>query len=797
MTTTTTLVLPFTDPLAQQVELTGGKGASLARSTAAGFPVPPGVVVVADAFRRWRGEPELPDHVAAEIAAWLATQPAGRTFAVRSSATAEDGTQHAFAGQHETFLHVPAAEVPERVIECWRSRDGDRAVAYRRQAGLRDEEVQMAVVIQAMVPAECAGVGFCLDPVRGRTDVFSIDAAFGVGETVVSGSYPTDHFEIARDTGAVVASHLAEKDRCLMLGASGTEERRPADPLAPACTAAQLAELAALLRKVEAHYGYPQDIEWAFAGGQLFLLQARPITRLPEHWTRDESAERFPNPVSRLNWELAEQGFHRSLSYSFGLMGLPRYDGKWFARFDQFIYGQQTAVELFGRLARGLIPPIAPTNLAETLPAIRRKFDWVLDLPSRWWRDFDIYLLQLGAVDALPPAADVGAAWERVRRLQRIGSDYFLPNIAISITQRTLVNLLLHLLQAAAGAELGAKLHSDLLAWCDTKTARVNQDLWELARMIRATPHRALFVERGGAALLASPWPRECPEAYAALERILDVHGHREWDFDPYVAPWRETPALVLELVRGLVERETSPNDEARAARMRMQATEALVMAKCPPAAQFFVAELIRLARLYTSLDDIEHYQTLRLNLPMRRALRELGALLQRQSVVAEPLDVSFASCELIEAFIVGTCSAERLRDEIAAEKARYQAAYKLDPVHDRTEGRPAPAGVLQGIPGSPGVATGVVQHVRSQEDFANFKDGSILVARTTNPAWTPLFFRASAVVTESGGPLSHGAVTAREIGIPAVMAIPSVFQTLPDGVRALVNGTEGRVALA
>ena len=111
------LVLPFTDPLAQRVEITGGKGASLAKSTAAGFSVPPGAVVSAEAFRRWRGEPALPADVAAEVRDWLATQPAGRRFAVRSSATAEDGTQHAFAGQHETFLNVPAAEVPQRVLD--------------------------------------------------------------------------------------------------------------------------------------------------------------------------------------------------------------------------------------------------------------------------------------------------------------------------------------------------------------------------------------------------------------------------------------------------------------------------------------------------------------------------------------------------------------------------------------------------------------------------------------------------------------------------------------------------------
>jgi pyruvate,water dikinase len=788
------ILLPFTDPLAQQVDLTGGKGASLARSTAAGFPVPPGVIVSAEAYRRWTSGHALPAEVTHEVRSWLATQPPGLTYAVRSSATAEDGTQHAFAGQHETFLNVPPAAVPEKILECWLSRDGDRAVTYRRQAGLRDEDVLMAVVIQVMVPADCAGVGFCLDPIQGRADVFSIDACFGVGETVVSGSYITDNFLISRETGGIVSAHLGHKERYLGLGAHGTEERAAPDPDVPACSPRQLADLAALLRKIEQHYAYPQDIEWAFHQDRLYLLQSRPITRLPEHWTREESAERFPNPVSRLNWELAEEGFHRSLQYSLARMGLPAYRGKWFARFDQFIYGQQTAVELYGRLARQLIPDLSPANLASSLALIREKFAWVVDLPSLWWRDFDTYLLQVGAIESLPPPTSVASAWDRVRHLQRVGSDYFLPNIAISITQRTLTQLLLHILQSVAGREQGAALHADVLAWCDTKTARVNQDLWELAQLIRQGSFRAVLVDRGGEALLAGNWAKEQPGARAALEHILTVHGHREWDFDPYVAPWRETPGLVLEMVRGMVDRDVSPNHEGRAARIRMQEAEVLVMSRCPPAARFFLSELIRLARTYTSLDDIEHYQTLRLNLPMRRTLRELGTFFVERRTLDEPLDIAFASCALIESFIAGRCSETDLGAEVKAEKARYRTAYGTDPVQDRSAPSEAPVGVLQGVPGSPGMATGIVQHVRSQNDFAAFRTGSILVARTTNPAWTPLFFRAAGVITESGGPLSHGAVTAREIGIPAVMAVPNAFKTLPDGSQVTINGTEGRV---
>lgn len=752
--------------------------------------------MTSEAFRHWLGTGQLPSTLEAELDQWFTNQPVTRTFAVRSSATAEDGALHAFAGQHETFLNVSSTVVLEKIVECWRSRDAERAVEYRRQAGLKDEDVLMAVVIQAMIPADCAGVAFCLDPINGRPDVFSIDAAFGVGETVVGGAYPVDHYTIAKSTGVIIDCHLAHKDRFIGLSSHGTEERRSTAPDAPACTAEQLVELAALLRRIESHYRYPQDIEWAFADGTLYLLQSRPITRIPEHWTREESAERFPNPVSRLNWELVDEGFHRSLGFSFSLMGLPPYEGKWFGRFDQYIYGQQTAVELYGRFARERIPDLSPVNFEQALKEFRENFAWVAELPSIWWRDLDTYLLQVGAGDALPPAPTLAEAWKRVRQLQKIGSDYFLPNIAISITQRTVTQLLLKLLQSVAGEVKGAELHSDLLARCDTKTARVNQDLWELAQMIGRSAYRERLVVDGGKALLASDWKKREPTACAKLDHILQVHGHREWDFDPYVAPWRETPDLVLEMVRGMVGRNSSPNDDGRAARVKMQKAEAIVMQACPAPAQFFISELIRLARTYTSLDDIEHYQTLRLNIPMRRALKELGGFFVEEGSLDDPMDVSFASCTLIEGRVRGEGSPDEFRRAVYAEKTEYQIAYRSEPVIDRSAPTELKTGVLQGIAGSPGVTTGVVQHVRSPDDFARFPSGAILVARTTNPAWTPLFFRAAGVVTESGGPLSHGAVTAREIGIPAVMAIPNVFQTLPEGATVTLYGSQGRIEL-
>lgn len=799
------LLLPFSDPRTLATAACGGKGASLARGTQAGLPVPEGCVVTVAAYRDWLADgcpDRVPAALQAALAGWLSAWPAAARFAVRSSATAEDGLQHAFAGQHETWLNVPAAEVAERVRDCWLSLGAERAVVYRREAGLSDDEVAMAVVVQRMIPADRAGVGFCLDPITGDLDQFALDAAFGVGETVVSGEYPVDHLVIRRSDAGVVSTALAHKDRCLVAAASGTVETAPADPDAPALEPTHLQTLAQLLNRVEAHYGYPQDVEWAFEGDQLYLLQARPITRLPERWTRDESAERFPNPVSRLCWELVEDGFHRSLAYSFDLMGLPPYTGKWFARQGQYVYGNQTAVDLFARLALRRLPRFDMADLARQLETIRHDFFWVLELPSIWARDLDTYLLRLGELQAEDLAGlDLAGAFRHLQEVRRAGADYFLPNIAISITQRTVCGLLLHLLKTAAGEEQGTRLHTDLLAWCDTKTARVNQDLWELAERLRAEPELAARLRgEGGEALHASGLPAPDSPAGQRLAKLLADHGHREWDFDPYVAPWLETPGLVLELVRGMLDRTVSPAEEGREARLRMQQAELLVMSHCPDEARYFVSELIRLARLYTSLDDIEHYQTLRLNLPLRRALRAVGERLLVQGVLAEPLDICFADLDLLGRAVADAALLPELGRQVAAEKAAYLAAFGETPKHDLSAVDEQPAtdqeGVLRGVPGSPGKVRSRVCHVRSTADFSGFVQGAVLVARTTNPAWTPLFFRASAVIAESGGPLSHGAVTARELGLPAVMAVKDALNRLPEGALVEVDGHAGTVTL-
>lgn len=831
-----TLLHDFNDPALLDVATAGGKGANLARLTQGGFDVPPGFVLPPGAYlafiqqdggfaarlqqlplakpaalesacqslcasmRQW----PLPESLRHEVKTALAQFPPDTAFSVRSSATAEDMGGAAFAGQHETYLNVVGIDdILSCIRDCWVSLWSGRAVSYRLQAGIGLADTAMAVVVQKMAFNRVAGVGFCINPVTGSPSQQSVDANYGLGESVVSGEFSVDHWLLDKTTGQVVEAAIARKTEQVVSDSSGTRVVAMSNDLAdrPCLQEHELALLAGLMRRVEAFYGYPQDIEWGFEGEQLWLLQARPITRIPPRWTRDESAERFPSVITPLAWDLVEEGFHQSLSYSFGLMGLPPFHGKWFALFDNYVYGNQNAVEVYAEGTANALNVHSVQELVAALPSLRKRYAWVQELPMTWSRDLDRYLLGLGELLAAPlDGRPIPELWDYVLRVKQLGAEYFLPNIAISITQRTLYKLVYSILQATAGPQEAAACFDSLLAYCETKTGFVNKELYRLAGKISA--HVAL-VDRmrtlGSREFLDAGGFDEFPDIERAFRRFLEDHGHREVEFDPYHPTWLEAPWLVVENLKMMLDSGLhDPAEKERALKIEMLETERTLVSGLPEALRFPVQELLRLARAYTALDDIEHYQTTRLTLPFRKGLRALGVALQARGVVAEPMDVFFAEAKALDAAVRDDTEAswQHLAESIRRAKAAYANNRSRSPEWElgKVQSAPATEGGLSGLPGSPGVAGGPVFKVLSQDDFAAFPPGAVLVARTTNPAWTPLFYRAVAVVTESGGPLSHGAVTAREVGLPAVMSVRGVLEQLQNGEMVTVDGTSGRV---
>lgn len=830
-------ILRLGDPAATNVAHTGGKGANLALLTQHGFTVPPGFVVTAAAYREFIqahssleadlaslqfGDPEvlrgqsqrlrealqelpLPEAVVSEIREMLAAEPHGQTFAIRSSSTMEDLAGAAFAGQHDTFLNISGEDsILDRIKACFFSLWHERAIAYREQQGFSQALAEMAVVVQHMIPCETAGVGFTINPVSGDIGELVINANHGIGESVVSGAGEVDQFELDKKTLAVRRSHIARKSYKVVVTAGGTKEveLEAGEAEESSLSASDLKRLGELLVHVERDCRFPQDIEWGFADGTLWLLQSRPVTTIPPRWTRDESAERFPNVIAPLTWDFVDSGFHQSLAFSFRLMGYPPFNGKWFASFGHYIYGNQNAVMLYGARA----PFVFRTfdDLLPQIPRIREEFRWVQELPITWTRDLDGYLIRLGEFARAPLSTmDEAQLWRHVREVVDHGAGFFRPNIAISITQGVLCRILLRLVTLAVGEEEARGLFDALMAWCDTKTGQINKELFEMARLVRTTSDLAsVLSQHESRVTIAGDFLARYPDFRSRFEKFLRDHGHRETDFDAYQPPWADAPWVVLDNLRLILQTsmELTPAHHEREVKLAAHRAELRLFNSIPEPAKFLVHEILRLARVYTSLDDLEHYQTTRLNRPLRRGLRELGERLVRRRVIAESMDIFFAHAMQIDQAVAANSDAgwSLLGDQVRRQKAEYQtdSARKPDWVLGEESAESTSGERLQGLPGSPGHAEGEVFVVNSTDDFARFPKGAVLVARTTNPTWTPLFYSARAVITESGGPLSHGAVTAREMRIPAVMSVRGCLSLLSNGLRVAVDGTRGEVVI-
>jgi len=824
----------FTDPQAAEHAISGGKGANLARA-AQHLPVPPGIVVGSEAYRTFvaplrdtiravlddaaldhaaRSEriqtlllaQPLPSSLRDELAAKMAVLGLADTpVAVRSSGTLEDLPGAAFAGQHDTLLGIRGADAAvDAIRRCYASLWNAHVLPYRERMGLDHLDAAMAVVVQKMVQVgerEAAGVAFSVDPVRGALDQVLINAAFGLGETVVGGEEPVDEYRLQRSDLAEVEAVIAEKP-CALVTAAASGTRQVALPAeqanSPALDAGQRRAVAQLALAAEQHFGFPQDIEWAWQDGKLYLLQSRAVTRIPPRWTRDESAERFPTPVTPLTWDLCEAGFHASLNHSFKLMGLPPFGDKWFAMRDYYIYGNQNAVELYsGRTPTRLLKDVESIRAA--LPQIAAQFAWVQELPVRWMRDLDTYLIGIGALMREPlDGRPLNELWDYVLRINALGASYFLPNIAISLTQRTLYVGLQQMLQLALPAEQAQQVFDQLLAVTDTKTGQVNAELWSLSRLARmdAALHARL---RSNPSVELLDELAQYPAFQVEFQRFLARHGHRELDFDAYHPTWVEAPQIVLDQLKMLVDR---PDEDRAAAELRQKAAQAAmehnVLSHAPEELRYLVHEVIRLARAYTALDDLEHYQTTRLHLPFRRGLKAIGAQLVERGVLGDPMDVYFVPLAILD-HALRSGELATITPAAAQHKAGYQAACGRTPDWIFGEAEPVEVdgtNVLKGLGGSPGIVEGEVFVVRSPEDFPHFPKDAILVARTTNPAWTPLFYQARGVITESGGPLSHGAVTARELGLPAVMSVRHVMRLLGNGQRVRIDGRNGTVQI-
>jgi pyruvate,water dikinase len=873
--------------------IVGGKAGNLGELIRAGLPVPPGFCVTTQAyaqvaastaidFAAFGSAPReqwnllaarareaflaaaMPTQVAAAIVEAYQRLGDDTPVAVRSSATAEDLPGASFAGQQDTYLNITSpAAVLDAVQRCWASLWTDRAVVYRATNHIDPRAVRLAVVVQRMVEAEIAGVLFTANPLTGRRHQAVIDASPGLGEAVVSGAVNPDHFVVNTATGEIVERRLGDKRfEVRSLAAGGTQHLERQDRADRACISdEQIRCLAKLGDRVEAHFGAPQDTEWAIdSAGALWLTQTRPITTL------------FPQPISARALEAAAangndsdfrvyfcfsvaQGLYRPItpmglaafrviaSAAAPLFGVrvadPLAGPCTYAEAGQRVFIDLTNT-LRGTPGRTLLPRIFDVMEARSAAILRSLFDDPrLSVTRRSWLPFACRVLRIAARFGMPvrvlqalihPASARARVEQMGTRLKsRLASrGTRSADERLDFAERVLSNEIAVLgptLLPVAGAGLAmlgvaAKLLGDdaqpgdiekvLRGLPHNVTTEMDLALWQLAGAIREDEASATMLREEPAAELARKYRAGelPPRLQRGLAQFLSRYGHRAVaEIDLGLPRWSEDPSHILGVLANYLRLESAESaPDALFARGAAEA-ETMIATLAGRARQRgrlrgrIVRFALNRARQLAGLREIPKYYMITALAAVRRELAQVGKLLAGHGTLETADDIFFL--DLIEARLA--LRGLNVRRRIAERRQNYEMELRRKHVptvvlSDGTEPETrhaahAGAGDLAGTPASAGTITGTARVVLDPVG-AHLEPGEILVAPSTDPGWTPLFLTAGGLVMEMGGANSHGAVVAREYGIPAVVGVQNATARIGTGQRISVNGTTGTITL-
>jgi len=849
-------------PSARQL---GGKGVGLARLAAAGVPVPEGFCITTDAYRRALAElldrdiagigaalvdAELPASLREAVAAaWrrLVDGDAQAGVAVRSSATVEDGVRASFAGQGATLLNVVGLHALLAAVgRCWASLWDESSLLYRRGAGAGTdpwETVEMAVVVQRMVPAEVSGVLFTRDPSNGHADRMLVDAAFGLGETAVGGG-SVDTFALSRDDGSILERHMSAKAQQVSARAGGGVAAC-AVSAGRACEGTLTASLAGRLVEaglhVEEALGRPADIEWAFAGDRLWILQARPVTSgratRPTVWSNANVGEALPGVATPMTWSVIHRFARRGFEQAFGSLGLdvpPEYGlvgnvrGRIYLNLTQFmsIAGQIPFLrpEILMTLAGGASPEELEgayerhsvlgfvARLPWTLPRMALSQALAPATAQRHARRFRaardrVLARDLGQRSRAELTAELGEVTDLFDRTGEV----MLACGANALSSYIAVRALLR-----AGGEAAVRCERSLFTGLDgLESAEPGLALLGLSRLAHSSYDvRTAFLDHPPAVDLAGLFGALNASANGRrfvyrFDGFLAEHGLRAVrEAELSTQRWREDPAFVLSVVAAhLREGRLSAPDEVLARRVAVRhRAERSALEALPAALRPALRLLLPLARHAARLRErLRGCVTESLGL-LRLYLCEAGRRLAEVGLLREADDVFFLTWGEVTAWLDGDTSDRRRA--VLERRALHEVDRSLpDPPGTFVVGgatrrrRQAPrvddVELLRGLPASSGAWEGACHVARTPEEAADMPRGAVLVAPASDVGWTPLFLLAGAVVMDQGGVLSHAAVVAREYGIPAVVNTRHALERLQQGQRVVVDGDAGVVRSA
>jgi len=858
-------VLGFEEIDQTQVAVAGGKAARLGELwRIEGIHVPAGFCVTADAFRRIMADapsiderldrlsrlgPDdreairtlsaqirssiegiaMPDDLATAITSALVRLGERSAYAVRSSATAEDLPTASFAGQQDTYLNVVgSAAILRHVSRCWASLFTERAVTYRLRNGFDHQKVSMAVVVQQMVFPQAAGTLFTADPVTSDRKVVSVEAGFGLGEALVSGRVNADVYKV-RD-GEIVAKTIATKQLAVCASPGGgthevaIERERQTQP---ALTEAQIVRLAHLGRRVEAHFGHPQDIEWCLVDDGFAIVQSRPITTL------------FPIPEAddRENHVFVSVGHQQMMTDPMKPLGLSLWQlttprpmaeagGRLFVDVAPALGSSATRSGMLEALGRS--DPL----IGDALAIIVERGDFIATLPDE------------GPSGAPPGSAPVPIEIDPAIVTELIGrSEASIATLQRDISTKSGLELLDFILadipelkrilfdpvghRVFMSAMEGAWwLNDQLQAWlgeknaADTLTQSVSHNvtsemglaLLDVADVIRPHPEVVAFLHhvKGESFLNELPTLEGGSEARDAIADYLDKFGMRcVGEIDITRPRWSERPTTLVPLILGNIKNFEPGAGIRRYEQGRQEAWskehELLARLRDLPDGESKADETKRTidrVRNFIGYREYPKYGMISRYFIYKQALLEEAERLVLAHVLREKEEIFYLRFEELREVVRTNQVDDQL---IRRRKDAFRSYQALTPPRVFTSDgevvagtyrrQDVPPGALVGLAVSAGTVEGRARVVHEMAD-ADLGAGDILVTAFTDPSWTPAFVAIAGLVTEVGGLMTHGAVIAREYGVPAVVGVVDATRLIREGQLIRVNGTDGYVEI-
>lgn len=864
----------------------GGKALGLLQLVRQGAPVPPGFVLTTGAFQAYLQQnglagaladvaseteafdllrrAEWPEDLRAEIDAAYAALMAEAgdvPVAVRSSATSEDSAAASFAGQHKTILNVRGAGgVLAAILECWASLYNEAALQYRRVHDVRDETPAMAVVVQALIPADASGVAFTIDPVSADPDVVVIEAAWGLGEGIVSGAVTPDHYRLRKSDGHIARCDVvAQSVRFVPDGEGGVRSEDVPPDLAErqVLTDAQARRLAMLAVDIEKQAGVPQDIEWALAGDAFYLLQSRPVTGVAsadeDEWVSEFDTDTSPETIwTSANVQEVLPGQLSPFTSSIQLDALEKYGLEPIKRlgiqltnedpFFAFFYGraflnvtmmldvvdqtpfasQEALMDQYLSQSRAAAKDFDLTKLPHK-PLWKKLFGYLKIMPRMLWYRFrlpkDIKRSE-SVVEAFeredldrPPGQmsdeELVRTFERdLDRAADVGITHVSGGGITGSAFETLRSLTERWLDDDGG-ELQARLVTGLAG---LESAQPAFELWELSRLVLASPAlKEAFEPHHGADIqrrVETLDRNETASFRRAFAKFIESNGYRSvMEAETAALSWEEDLPTVYVMIRNYLHADpaASPNRIEERQRDQRERATGESFRKLSWWQKPVFRYVLRDAQEWVALREHTKSLLVRTTDRARHYTREMARRLVDRGDLADVFDLYQLTWPEVRDLMLGSLSKEEAVERVERRKNEDERNRTVV-LPDMFRGRPKPlrpdemalpdGHQLEGIPVSPGRITAKARVIMDPRTDAEIEPGEVLVAPVTDAGWTPLFVAASAVVVDTGGTLSHGSTVAREYGLPAVVNVKHGTKMIRTGQTITVDGTRGVVVL-